>query len=320
MEKKSVKVNSDDRPRTDVFLRETTGLSRSVIKHMMENGYVLLNKKITDSPGYKLKKGDVLEYTEALPKKFELLQQDIPLDIVYQDDEMMVINKQAGLVVHPAPGHNEGTLVNALVGRHINEEDYEGEGSRIGIVHRLDKDTSGLMVVAKNGEAHHKLAALFKKKEITKIYRCIVHGRVEQAGHINTHIARDAGNRLKYAAKYSGGKEAYTIFEPEEIFSNATLLKVKILTGRTHQIRVHMNYIKNEVVGDPVYGNKSKDNDLARCLGYDIKSAEDIFPRQMLHASVLEFESPFSGKKMSFNSALPDDMNRVLGLLRARAR
>ncbi|PKL92794.1 MAG: RluA family pseudouridine synthase [Candidatus Goldiibacteriota bacterium HGW-Goldbacteria-1] len=320
MEKKSVKVTSDDRQRIDVFLRETSGLSRSQIKHIMDNGNVSLNGKITGSPGYKLKRGDYLEYLEELPKKFELIKQDIPLNIIYEDDNMMIINKQAGLVVHPSPGHSDGTLVNALVGKHINEEDYEGTSSRIGIVHRLDRDTSGLMIIARNGDAHHKLAALFKEKKINKTYRCIVHGRVEQVGHINTHIVRDANNRLKYTAKYSGGKEAYTIFEPEEIFSNTTLLKVRILTGRTHQIRVHMNYIKNEVVGDPVYGNKSKDNDLAGCLGYDIKSREDLLPRQMLHASELEFENPFNGKKMFFSAEIPDDMKRVLSLLRARAR
>ena len=220
-------------------------------------------------------------------------------------------------MVHPAPGHYEDTLVNALINKHFREEDFIGTGARLGIVHRLDRDTSGVMVIARNNEAHARLAEMFKQRELTKIYNCFVHGELDE-GYISANIGRATNNRKKFAAKLYGGKEAHTLFSPIEKFALCTFLRIEILTGRTHQIRVHMNHIKHNVVGDEVYGNKGQDVALAEYLGYSKHNYKTLMPRQMLHAAGLHFVHPFTGKEMIFEAKLPDDFTRLLGLLRKK--
>ncbi len=315
MEKKTLKLNIKEKKRLDVAIRDLTALSRSQVQSLIENGHVQVNGRYIDTPGFKVKEGDRIEYLEIFPKQVELKSQDIPLEILYEDEFIIAINKQPGLVVHPSPGHDDGTLVNALVGTYIKEKDFNVGGHRIGIVHRLDRDTSGVMVVARNNEAYLKMQDLFRKKETTKIYGCLVHGRVETNGMINTMIARDERDRKKYSAKTAFGKEAQTLFEPERIYNSCTLLKVRILTGRTHQIRVHMNYMGNDVVGDRIYGNAGRDIGLLHELGYGGDSRDEILPRQMLHARELCFIHPFTGKKMEIKAPVPEDFSRVLKLL-----
>jgi len=315
LEKKTIKLKLSDKKRLDVALRDSTKLSRSQVQSLIENAHVQVNGKYTDTAGFKVKDGDRIDYVEVFPKEVELKSENIPLDIIYEDEFIMAINKQPGLVVHPSPGHDAGTLVNALVGTHIQEEDFNVGGHRIGIVHRLDRDTSGVMVVARNNEAYLKMQDLFRKKETTKIYSCLVHGRVETNGMISTMIARDEQDRKKYSAKSAFGKDAQTLFEPERIYNSCTLLKVRILTGRTHQIRVHMNYMGNDVVGDRMYGSLSRDTGLLRELGYGGDSRDEILPRQMLHARELSFTHPITGKKMDFKAPLPADFERLLKLL-----
>ena len=305
--------------RVDLCLSENTDLTRSHIQKLIDNGKVKINDKIVVARSVKVKENDLIEFLVELPKAFVLKPSDIPVDIIFEDENMLVINKQAGLVVHPAPGHYEDTLVNALLGKYIKEEDFVGKGPRLGIVHRLDRDTSGVMVVARNTKAFDKLQELFKKKEVTKIYNCFVHGPMEE-GEINANIGRSSNNRKKFTAGNLVGKEARTLFTPLENFKAISFLKVKIVTGRTHQIRVHMNFLKHEVLGDDIYGNKNRDMKLAEELGYDRNNYKEIMPRQMLHALTLSFTHPITLEQKEFTAPLPADFKRLLKLLRADSR
>ncbi len=319
MEKKELHVDIPEKQRIDTYMRDVTSLSRGQIQKLVETARVFLNKKPVKAYSQMVRPGDLVEYIEEFPEEKLPEHNDIPLDIIHEDDDILVINKQAGLVVHPAPGHKDGTLVNAIMDKHIDPDDFEGDEKRFGVVHRLDKDTSGVMVIAKNDRAAEVLVRMFKARELEKNYKAIVHGNIEKEGKIETFINRDTHDRKKFTAKLMHGKEAQTLFYPEENFYDATLLRVKILTGRTHQIRVHMQHIKHNVAGDPVYGDKTKDISLTEYLGYDGKSAEDLLPRQMLHAYNLKFEHPITGKKMDLTAPLPGDFMRVLKMLRKKA-
>lgn len=316
--KRRITVTEGRHERVDIYIKSASGLSRGQAQKLIDGGRVFLNGRAVKNYHTKIKGGDEIEFTIELPEPFELKPADIDINIIYEDEDIIVINKHAGLVVHPAPGHDEDTLVNALLGKHIKSVDFNGAPLRPGVVHRLDKDTSGVMVVAKTEDMRIKLSSLFKKKDVNKIYNCLVHGVIENEGKLSTMIDRDSRDRKKYTAKGLSGKEAHTVFKPLEVFYNSTLLEVKILTGRTHQIRVHMNYMKHEVMGDPMYGDKNKDNLLVTYLGYDIKSTADLLPRQMLHARKLEFVNPVTGKAMKFEAELPGDFEKVLGMLRKK--
>jgi 23S rRNA pseudouridine1911/1915/1917 synthase len=317
--KRTISVTEGKKERVDIYIKSASGLSRGQAQKLIDAGHVSLNGKKVMNYHTKVKGGDILEYTMELPEPFELKPADIAINIIYEDDDIIVVNKHAGLVVHPAPGHDDDTLVNALLGKHIKSGDFSSLAPlRPGVVHRLDKDTSGVMVVAKSEKMRVLLSSLFKKKDVKKIYNCLVHGRIENEGKLSTLIDRDKRDRKKFTAKGLSGKEANTVFLPLENFYNSTLLEVRILTGRTHQIRVHMNYMKHEVLGDPMYGDKNKDNQLVEYLGYDRKSAADLLPRQMLHARELEFVNPVTGKKMNFKAPLPEDFERILGMLRKK--
>ncbi len=318
MEKIILTVEITGKQRIDAYMRDHTDLSRGQVQKLVEGARVYVNKKIAKAYSQQVKNGDIIEFVEDIPKEAVPAHNDIPVDIIYEDKDILVINKQPGLVVHPAPGHSDGTLVNAIIEKHVDAEDFQEGTNRMGVVHRLDKDTSGIMVIARHDKAMMKLVKMFKGRELEKTYKTLVHGRIEKEGKLETYIDRDTHDRKKFTARLTHGKEAQTLFFPEEVFYNATLLKVKILTGRTHQIRVHMQYLKHPVAGDAVYGDKNLDMQLTSYLGYDEKSAADILPRQMLHAYNLKFIHPMTGKKCDFTAPLPEDFGRVLKMLRKK--
>ena len=260
--------------------------SRSQIKQLLDGGNITVNGK-TEKAKYKVKSGDVIRLEEPETKTLELRPENIPLDIVYEDDDVIVINKPQGMVVHPAPGHNEHTLVNALL-YHCPLSTINGT-FRPGIVHRIDKDTSGLLMVAKNDKAHRSLAKQLKDKTNIREYVALVHGRIaEDEGTINAPIGRSLKDRKKQAV-VKDGRNAVTHFEVLKRYRDYTLVKCILETGRTHQIRVHMKYIGHPLVGDPLYGPKKT-----------IKGNG-----QFLHAGKLGFVHPTTGKLLIFEAPLP---------------
>lgn len=260
--------------------------SRSQIKQLLDGGNITVNGK-TEKAKYKVKSGDVIRLEEPETKTLELRPENIPLDIVYEDDDVIVINKPQGMVVHPAPGHDEHTLVNALL-YHCPLSTINGT-FRPGIVHRIDKDTSGLLMVAKNDKAHRSLAKQLKDKTNIREYVALVHGRIaEDEGTINAPIGRSLKDRKKQAV-VKDGRNAVTHFEVLKRYRDYTLVKCILETGRTHQIRVHMKYIGHPLVGDPLYGPKKT-----------IKGNG-----QFLHAGKLGFVHPTTGKLLIFEAPLP---------------
>lgn len=260
--------------------------SRSQIKQLLDGGNITVNGK-TEKAKYKVKSGDVIRLEEPETKTLELRPENIPLDIVYEDDDVIVINKPQGMVVHPAPGHDEHTLVNALL-YHCPLSTINGT-FRPGIVHRIDKDTSGLLMVAKNDKAHRFLAKQLKDKTNIREYVALVHGRIaEDEGTINAPIGRSLKDRKKQAV-VKDGRNAVTHFEVLKRYRDYTLVKCILETGRTHQIRVHMKYIGHPLVGDPLYGPKKT-----------IKGNG-----QFLHAGKLGFVHPTTGKLLIFEAPLP---------------
>lgn len=297
-------TEENSKKRVDVFLAELIDdFSRSYIQKGIEEGWVKVNGK-TVKPNYKLKCGDVVEAQIPAPKALSLEPENIPLDIIYEDQDIIVINKPRGMVVYPAPGNYSGTLVNALL---YHAKDLSGINGvlRPGIVHRLDKDTSGAIVVAKNDQAHRTLADQFKGKKVKKTYLAIVWGNLpEDRATIEAPIGRHPVKRVEMAVDAKHGKEAITHFKVLERFGDFTFVEVNIETGRTHQIRVHMSYIGHPVVGDPLYSRKKNP--------FDIKG-------QALHAFRLGLYHPRSGEFMTFEAPVPEDFNEILNILRRRA-
>lgn len=260
--------------------------SRSQIKQLLDGGNITVNGK-TEKAKYKVKSGDVIRLEEPETRTLELRPENIPLDIVYEDDDVIVINKPQGMVVHPAPGHDEHTLVNALL-YHCPLSTINGT-FRPGIVHRIDKDTSGLLMVAKNDKAHRSLAKQLKDKTNIREYVALVHGRIaEDEGTINAPIGRSLKDRKKQAV-VKDGRNAVTHFEVLKRYRDYTFVKCILETGRTHQIRVHMKYIGHPLVGDPLYGPKKT-----------IKGNG-----QFLHAGKLGFVHPTTEKLLIFEAPLP---------------
>lgn len=274
-------------------------VSRSELKYYFDEQKIKVNGKIV-KPSFKVINGDeiLIEKREIVSSNVE--KQEIKLDILYEDDDLIVVNKPSGMVVHPAPGHYKDTLVNALM-YHCQELSTLGGESRSGIVHRLDKDTSGLLVACKNNKAHRILASEFKeKKETARIYYAIVVGNIaHNKGLINAPIGRDPNDRKKQAI-VEGGKEAITHFEVLERFKNHTLIKCRLETGRTHQIRVHMAYINHPVLNDPLYGIRKQTTPYG----------------QYLHAKTLGFVHPTTNEYMEFTSELPIEFSEKLEELR----
>ena len=277
-----------------------TSLSRVAVQRMIDEENILINDKPTKT-SYKLKLNDVVTIIKEEPKEVEIKAEDIPLDVVYEDNDILVVNKQKGLVVHPGNGNPDGTLVNAIMARCKDSLSGIGGEIRPGIVHRIDKDTSGLLIIAKNDAAHINVSEQIKNHEVKKTYIALVRGNLkENQATINMPIARSTKDRTKMAVSKKG-KEAITHITVLERFDGFTLLEVNIETGRTHQIRVHLSQIGYPIVGDFVYSN-----------GRNPFGVEG----QMLHSSRLEFVHPTSGKKMNLEAKLPEYFENVLKELR----
>ena len=276
--------------------------SRSFIQKLFENGSITVGGDPCSEKKRKAAAGDIVEITIPQPERLEVEAEDIPLDLVYEDDELLVVDKPAGMVVHPAPGNHSGTLVNALM-YHCGDALSSINGViRPGIVHRIDKDTSGLLMVAKTDRAHNALSAQLAEHSITRRYKAIVYSNIkEDEGTVDKPIGRDPGNRLRNAVVYTNSKNAVTHYRVLERFGGFTLVEAVLETGRTHQIRVHMAYIRHPLLGDTLYGPAKN--------RYGAK-------RQMLHAGVLGFVHPVTGEYMEFNSPLPQDFEDVLAKLR----
>ncbi|NPV29731.1 MAG: RluA family pseudouridine synthase [Firmicutes bacterium] len=292
-----------DGKRLDYFLsRQTPFLSRSQVQRLIEKGLVLVNFRQARS-SYRVRANDQIEMKVPPPDEVALRPESIPLEIVYEDDDLLVVNKPPGLVVHPAPGHSGGTLVNALL-NHCPNLPGIGGYLRPGIVHRLDKDTSGLLVVSKTDLAHQSLTAQLKARQIKRKYLALVHGEVrEEEGMIDAPLGRDPKNRKKIAV-VPNGKEARTFYRVKERFPGYTLLDVELETGRTHQIRVHLAYAGYPVAGDPVYGPRRNPLDL---------------PGQALHAYRITFTHPRTGEFLSFEAPLPPAFAAAVTILREAA-
>ncbi len=297
--------------RLDVFIAHYEPLiSRTKIQGLIKERLALVNGT-AEKPGYKVKLGDSV--TLELPEKrvFEVLPEPIPLNVVYEDSQIIVINKPPGLVVHPAPGNYTGTLVNALL-YHYGSLPSSGPGlrgserERAGIVHRLDKDTSGVMVVARTVEALRSLSAQFKSRTVKKRYLALVTGVIRKgSGTIEAALGRHVKERKKISVHTHKAREAVTLFKVKERFKNASLVEVEIKTGRTHQIRVHMAYIGHPVLGDRVYGGAKA-----------AKLGDTVIARQMLHAESLSLLHPETGHPMTFTAPPPEDMAEIMERLR----
>jgi 23S rRNA pseudouridine1911/1915/1917 synthase len=286
--------------RLDVWLgSRKPDLSRARWQELIKTGHVRVNGQAR-KPHYEIRENDVVDYEIPPPEPTELVAQDIPLDILFEDSDILVLNKPPGLVVHPAPGHSDGTLVNALL-HHCKDLKGIGGEQRPGIVHRLDRDTSGVLVIAKNELAMARLAAQFKSREVRKQYAALVWGQPAPAsGTIKTLVGRSPHDRKKMSAKPASGRPAVTHYETIQKFPESSLLRVRIETGRTHQIRVHLAHIGHPVVGDAQYGR-------ARTTNRPVHAA-----RQMLHAEQLAFSHPSTGLPMEFRAPIPEDMQALL--------
>lgn len=300
--------------RLDIFLtHKANSFSRSQIKRIITEGNVRVNNLRMKS-GYRLKEGDFVILTKEEPKGYDVMPENIPLTIIYEDASIIVLDKPSGMVVHPAAGNYHGTIVNALL-FHCNDLSGVGGVLRPGIVHRLDKQTSGLLIVAKSDSAHRGLSKQFKNHMVKKLYKALVHGNIkDENGLIELPVGRHPTDRKKMSTKSKRGKMAVTRWNIVERYNIATLLDVEIETGRTHQIRVHLNTIGHPIIGDAVYGNSKKrtseiKNDILRNALKRIK-------RQALHASKIGFHHPFDDRYLEFSSPLPDDMAYACEALR----
>jgi 23S rRNA pseudouridine1911/1915/1917 synthase len=300
--------------RIDKYLHSRlANLSRAMIQKQIAAGAVKVNGK-TVKASFKLSQGDKIELTApTLPTK-EIMPEDIPLNIIYEDDDLIVLNKQPGMIVHPARGNTHGTLVNALA--FYSDELSSGLGEfRPGIVHRLDKDTTGVMVVAKNDITQWKVARQFQNRQVKKTYLAIVHGTPElTADRISAPLGVHPKIRVKYAIRPEMGKEAVTFYEVLEEFRGFSLLKLTPQTGRTHQIRVHLSYIKHPIVADDMYGGKLVY--LWQLQDVESTAQDPLITRCALHACTLEFKHPTTNKIMKFEAPLPEDMQNLLEMLR----
>jgi 23S rRNA pseudouridine1911/1915/1917 synthase len=303
--------SSDIGKRLDAFLAENIeGWSRARLQRLIEDGDVLVNGKESKA-SYKLRTDDEIEIelAEVPAERFE--PENIPLDIVFEDEYLAVINKPAGMVVHPGAGIKSGTLANAIAHHFQIHSPQSAIRNRLGIVHRLDKDTSGLIVIAKNEEIHEALSEQFRGRKVEKSYVALVHGLTRQnSGKIDRPIARDRRNRLKMAISPTG-RNAVTLWKVRQRFEKFTLLDVEIKTGRTHQIRVHLASINHPVVGDTTY-NEGRDKTVADAI---IRSAILNLGRFFLHAEKLAFTHPKTSEKMSFTVQLPTELKQFLDLL-----
>ncbi|MFT5870055.1 MAG: 23S rRNA pseudouridine1911/1915/1917 synthase [Paracoccaceae bacterium] len=331
----AVRIGPNPAPRLDKALArdvpEDASLSRSRLARLIAEGAVQLNGVVVTDAKAKVLEDDLLEVTVEASVDVATLPEDIPLEILFEDDDLVVVNKPVGMVVHPAPGSPSGTLVNALLHHFGGELSGIGGEKRPGIVHRIDKDTSGLLVVAKSDRAHHGLAAQFEKHTVNRRYLAICNGVPDAADprlrglpgisfegsnilKISTQLARHKTDRQRQAVKFQGGRHAITRSRTLEDFGSAALVECWLETGRTHQIRVHLAHAGHGLIGDATYGGRRKVSEKA--VGPARAAALMQFPRQALHAATLGFKHPVSHEEMSFEANLPADLAELLQVLR----
>jgi 23S rRNA pseudouridine1911/1915/1917 synthase len=331
----TVRIGPDPASRLDKALGaavpEAEALSRSRLARLIADGAVRVNGAVVTDARSKLAEGDAVEITVAEATEVATAPEAIALDIAYEDADLIVVNKSAGMVVHPAPGSPGGTLVNALLHHFGGNLSGVGGEKRPGIVHRIDKDTSGLLVVAKSDAAHHGLADQFAAHSVEREYIALCHGQpgpgdprlagirgvsFETGGvlKITTQLARHKTDRQRQAVLFSGGRHAVTRVRIEEALGSVARVSCRLETGRTHQIRVHMAHVGHALVGDPVYGGRRRVSE--RALGPDLAARVNGFPRQALHAAWLAFVHPVTGEALRFAADLPDDMADLLDALR----
>ena len=326
MEKKInlIVKEKDKNPRIDVFISNNVKeMSRTRIKNLILTKKLKLNNKIILDPSKKVNFNDSIKLTAPDPQKSSLKAYKYKLDIVYEDDDLIVLNKPSGIVMHPGAGNFDNTIVNALVNYNKNSLSNIGGELRPGIVHRIDKNTSGLVVIAKNNYSHENLSLQFSRHSITRVYQLLVWGKIRPSkGKIETLITRSSKNRQMMTVSNSKGKKAITNYQTIELFENKniptlSLLECKLETGRTHQIRVHMNFLGNSIVGDDKYKKKFKKiKDIDPLLESSIINLE----RQFLHAKTIGFIHPKKNKEMIFHSILPQELETILKMLRKTSK
>jgi 23S rRNA pseudouridine1911/1915/1917 synthase len=313
----SIRVPEKDQGRRlDQFLSETDlNLSRSQAKSLIKKNYVLLNQRPT-KPSIHLKAGDFISVAFPRPEPLSLNPEPIPLAILYEDPSVIVVDKPAGMVVHPAAGNPSGTLVNALL-YHCNDLRGINGVLRPGIVHRLDKDTSGVMVVAKDDEAYQQLIKQFKNRTVEKVYLTIAYGKFRQEeGLIDSAIGRHPSQRKRMSTRTRRGRMAITRWKRIESLDGFTLLEIFPMTGRTHQIRVHLSSMGHPLLGDPLYGRKGRSGSIQDPV---LKECVKRMNRQALHALRLTFSHPRTGERVQFESPVPQDMREVIDWLRKQS-
>ncbi len=290
-----------------------SNISRSHVTNLIKDGHVHVNDLLTQKPGYRLKAGDTVSITIPPPTPSKLMPEETPLAILYEDKDLLVINKPHGMVVHPAAGHNSGTLVNALLA-HCTDLEGIGDERRPGIVHRLDKETSGCIVVAKNEETHEELSRQFKDRSVKKVYLALVYGVMRtKSGTIQLPIGRHPVDRKKMSTQSKRGRPSETIWKVKKSFKKVSLLEINIKTGRTHQIRTHLSAIHHPVIGDPTYGGQKRWANISpKALSELLRKVR----RQMLHAWKLSFKHPRTQERVSVEAPLPEDMENLLETLR----
>jgi 23S rRNA pseudouridine1911/1915/1917 synthase len=312
--------DEDKNLRVDVFInKKENEISRTRVKNLILNQNLRLNNEIIKDPSKRIIAGDMLELNIPEPKKASLKPYKYKLDIIYEDDDLIVLNKPAGIVMHPGAGNFDNTIVNALINHDKNSLSNIGGELRPGIVHRIDKNTSGLVVIAKNNQTHESLSIQFGNHSITRVYQLLIWGKIRPAkGKIETLITRSSKNRQMMEVSITKGKKAITNYKTIEVFENKhtptlSLLECKLETGRTHQIRVHMKYLGNSIVGDDKYKKKFK----------KIKNIDPLLEknlinlnRQFLHAKTIGFVHPKKNQEMIFNSILPQELEIILKKLR----
>ena len=316
-----MKVKEKDKNlRIDVFIRNNNKeISRTRIKNLVLDKKLKLNNKIITDPAKKINLGDNINLIIPEPKKSSLKPYKYKLDIIFEDDDLIVLNKPSGIVMHPGAGNFDNTIVNALVNYDKNSLSNIGDELRPGIVHRIDKNTSGLVVIAKNNYTHENLSLQFSRHSITRIYQLLVWGRIRPSkGRIETLITRSSKNRQLMTVSNTKGKKAITNYKTIELFENRniptlSLLECKLETGRTHQIRVHMNYVGNNIVGDDKYKKKFKK---IKYINPILEAKIINLKRQFLHAKTIGFIHPKKNKEMIFNSILPQELEIIIKMLR----
>ena len=311
--------DEDKNLRIDSFLSKKKEISRTRIKNLILSKNLKINNKIIINPSKKISIGDKIIFEIPEPKKATLKPYNYKLDIFYEDKDLIIINKSSGIPMHPGAGNYDNTLVNALINYNGNKLSNIGDELRPGIVHRIDKDTSGLVIIAKNNKSHENLSSQFEKHTITRVYQTLIWGKLRpQNGKIETLITRSSKNRQMMEVGVKRGKKSITNYKTIEVFENNKIptfsfVECILETGRTHQIRVHMSYKGNNILGDKKYKKKYK-----KLKGIDASLEKSILnlKRQFLHAKTIGFEHPSTGKRLTYSSKLPDELENILKKLR----